>query len=92
MDNKSRDIALHRYVLIREAADPSLSPAQRGELVRSLAAAEHLGPDDNYVRVSRPTLDRWIRAWRAGGFDAWRPSPAGASRSSPARCWSWRRS
>ena len=29
MDNKSRDIALHRYVLIREAADPLLSPAER---------------------------------------------------------------
>ena len=61
MDNKSRDIALHRYVLVREAADPSLTPAQRGELVRALAAVEHLGPDGSYVKVSRPTLDRWIR-------------------------------
>jgi putative transposase len=75
MDNKSRDIALHRYVLIREAADPSLSPAERGELVRSVAAVEHLGPDGNYVKVSRPTLDRWIRAWRSGGFDALAPKP-----------------
>jgi len=75
MDNKSRDIALHRYVLIREAADPSISPSERGELVRSLAAVEHLGPDGCYVKVSRPTLDRWIRAWRAGGFDALAPKP-----------------
>jgi putative transposase len=75
MDHKNRDIALHRYVLIREAADPSLTPAERGELVRSLAAVEHLGPDGNYVKVSRPTLDRWIRAWRAGGFDALAPKP-----------------
>jgi putative transposase len=73
MDNKGRDVALHRYVLVREAADPSLTPAQRGELVRALASVEHLGPEGNYVKVSRPTLDRWIRAWRAGGFDALMP-------------------
>jgi len=73
MDNKSRDVALHRYVLVREAADPSLTPAQRGELVRSLASVEHLGPEGSYTKVSRPTLDRWIRAWRAGGFDALMP-------------------
>jgi putative transposase len=73
MDNKSRDVALHRYVLIREAADPALKPAERGELVRSLAAVEHLGPEGDYCKVSRPTLDRWIRAWRAGGFDALMP-------------------
>ena len=83
MDNKSRDIALHLYVLIREAADPSLSPAQRGELVRSLAAVEHLGPDGNYVKVSRPTLDRWIRAWRSGGFDALAPKPRRSVRVIP---------
>lgn len=75
MDNKSRDIALHRYVLIREAADPALTPAQRGALVRSLAGVEHLGPDGSYTTVSRPTLDRWIRRWRSGGFDALAPTP-----------------
>ena len=26
-------------------------------------------------RVSRDTLDRWIRAWRRGGFDALVPDP-----------------
>ena len=30
-------IALFRYALIREAADPALSPRERGELVRALA-------------------------------------------------------
>jgi transposase InsO family protein len=39
-------------------------------LVRELVAAEHAGPFGQPVRVSRATLDRWIRAWRAGGFDA----------------------
>ncbi|WP_308283511.1 DDE-type integrase/transposase/recombinase [Pseudonocardia nigra] len=27
------------------------------------------------MRVSRDTLDRWIRAWRRGGFDALVPAP-----------------
>ena len=27
------------------------------------------------MRVSRDTLDRWIRAWRVGGFDALVPCP-----------------
>ncbi len=73
--NRNRDIALFRYALIREAADPKLSPAERGELVRALASVEHLGPEGTHVSISRPTLDRWIRAWRAGGFDALMPTP-----------------
>ena len=63
MDDRRRDTALFRYSLIREAADARLSHRDRGELVRSLAAGEHLGPGGEPVRVSRDTLDRWIRAW-----------------------------
>jgi putative transposase len=68
-------IALFRYALIREAADPALSPRQRGVLVRALAEGDHLGPDGERVRVSRPTLDRWIRAWHQGGLGALVPDP-----------------
>lgn len=73
-DARRRDIALFRYGLIREAADPGLSPAERGRLVRDLAGREHRGPDGQWVLVGRSTLDRWIRAWRAGGFDALVPA------------------
>ena len=69
-DDRRERIALFRYALNREAADPALSSRQRGMLVRALAAQDHLGPDDERVRVSRNTLDRWIRSWRAGGVDA----------------------
>src|ERR1700730_18447967 len=69
-----RMVALFRYALIREAADPRLSKRDRGELVRQLAANEHIGPFGEPVRVSRPTVDRWIRAWRVGGFDALLPA------------------
>jgi putative transposase len=70
---RARAVALFRYSLIREAADPALSTRQRGRLVRELAAREHAGPFGEPVTVSRPSLDRWIRAWRSGGFDALAP-------------------
>jgi putative transposase len=44
-------------------------------MVRALAETEHLGPDGRLVRVSRSTLDDWIRAYRAGGFEALCPRP-----------------
>ncbi|MBK7018062.1 MAG: helix-turn-helix domain-containing protein [Candidatus Microthrix sp.] len=65
---------MFRYSLIREAADPDLSPTERGALVRRLAGREHVGPFGRRVRVGRSTLDRWIRAWRAGGYDALVPT------------------
>jgi putative transposase len=70
----ARDIALFRYTLIRQAADPALSTKQRGQLVRKLAASEHRGPFGRPVRYSRESLDRWIRAWRTGGFEALQPT------------------
>src|SRR3954454_5995313 len=48
-------------------------------MVRELAARTHLDPAGRPVRVSRETLDRWIRAWRRGGFDALVPSPRQSS-------------
>lgn len=73
MNEAQRDVALFRYSLIREAADESLSTRQRGALVRSLAGREHVGPKDRRVRVVRGTIDRWIRAYRCGGFEALAP-------------------
>jgi putative transposase len=68
--SRARDVALFRYSLIRPLADPALTAAERGVLVRELAAGVHVGPAGESVRVSRSTVDRWIRAWRVGGFDA----------------------
>lgn len=73
-DRRRRDIALFRYGLIRPLADPDLSPAERGRLVRELAGWEHRGPDGEWKTVGRSTLDRWIAAYRAGGFDALIPA------------------
>jgi putative transposase len=74
-DDRRQAVALFRYSLIREAADPALGAHERGALVRALAERDHLGPSGERVRVSRNTLDRWIAAWRTGGFDALLPDP-----------------
>jgi len=81
---RARAVALFRYSLIREAADPGLSTRQRGRLVRELAAREHAGPFGVPVTVSRPSLDRWIRAWRCGGFDALAPPARQVTPRTPA--------
>ena len=74
-EDRFRDIGLFRYSLIRPLVDPDLSKAERGLLVRALAEAEHVGPDGARVRVGRSTVDRWIRAYRLGGFAALVPRP-----------------
>ena len=61
---RAHKIGLFRYMLIREAADPTLSGRQRGKLVRALAAMTHTDPDGRAIRISRWTLDRWIWEWR----------------------------
>ncbi|MEJ7702543.1 MAG: DDE-type integrase/transposase/recombinase [Geodermatophilaceae bacterium] len=73
---RAREVGLFRYGLIQDALDAGLSTKQRGRLVRALAARIHPGPfGPAPVRVSRASLDRWIRAYRAGGFTALVPVP-----------------
>lgn len=81
---RARRIGLFRYMLIREAADPSLTGRQRGKLVRALAAMTHTDPDGRQVRVTRWTLDRWISEWQRAGFDALVPSPRQSQPRTPA--------
>ena len=35
-------------------------------MVRAIAARPHAHPDGTMRRYSRGTIDRWLRAWRAG--------------------------
>lgn len=97
---RAEQVALFRYQLIWEAADPALSTRQRGRMVREIASRAHEGPFGDPVTISRGTIDRWIRAWRGGGFAALAPPArqvtlrtdaevlemaAGLKRESPAR-------
>ena len=75
MDEKMRqEIALHRWAVIAEAASGRLAGGERGAVVRAIAAREHAQPDGTMRRYSRGTIDRWLRAWRAGGVDGLRPA------------------
>jgi len=78
-EHKRRDrvaeIGLFRYQLICPGLEEGLSTKQRSKLVREIAAGNHTEPFGNQVRISRETLDRWIRRYRAGGFEALAPAP-----------------
>jgi putative transposase len=71
---RAQRVALFRYQLICPALDPGLSSKARGRVVRSNAAGTHTGPFGGQCCYSRDTLDRWIRRYRVGGFDALTPS------------------
>ena len=83
-EDRRREIGLFRYALIRDAADPGLSKAERGRLVRALCERDHVGPDGRLVRVARGTLDRWVRDYRRGGFEALVPRPRVVAPRTPA--------
>lgn len=67
-------VALFRFKVISEAVNERLSASERGFIVRRLAAQVHVD-DRGERRISRNTIDRWIRAYRTGGLDALRPRP-----------------
>jgi len=81
---RAQQVGLFRYGLIQDALDPALSTKQRGRLVRSVAAGIHPGPFGVPVRVSRASLDRWIRDYRCGGFTALVPTPRRVTAQTPA--------
>jgi putative transposase len=77
MDNpqsRGEAVALFRFGVIAPATSPHLSPAERGALVRELAGCTHVDPDGVGRMVSRTTLDRWIRAYRARGLEGLMPT------------------
>src|SRR4030095_6981659 len=76
MDPDPREaVALFRYLVISEATNPRLTPAERGQLVRELASQAFEHPDGRHWTYSRVTRDRWIRAYREQGLDWLRPPP-----------------
>jgi putative transposase len=85
LQDRAQEIGLFRWRIVSEASDGSLSSRERGMLVRALAAREHLGPGGRWVRVSRNTIDRWVRAYREGGFEALVPSPRRVANKTPER-------
>jgi len=68
-------MALFRYTVISEALDAGLSAAERGLIVRALAARTWTTPLGEERSFSRGTIDRWIGAYRTDGLGALAPSP-----------------
>ena len=73
--NEQEQVALHRWAVIAEAAGETLTARERGALVRQIAVQALPHPDGSSRRYSRGTVDRWLRAWRAGGLAALMPAP-----------------
>ncbi|HYO86030.1 MAG TPA: DDE-type integrase/transposase/recombinase [Dermatophilaceae bacterium] len=82
---RAREVGLFRYALIQDALNEELSTKQRGRLVRAIAAKTHPGPFGTPVRISRATLDRWVRDYRSGGFAALVPAPRRVLAGTPAQ-------
>ena len=75
--DRAEDIALFRYSLVREAADPKLSKAERGHLVRALAGQPHTGPGGEVVEVSAPRSTAGCAAIARVDSRPCAPAPAG---------------
>lgn len=72
---QARAVGLWRYQVVQDLIDPALTAKQRGALARAVAERVHIGASGDPVRVSRKTIDRWLRWYRIGGFDALVPRP-----------------
>ena len=77
---QAEQVAYWRYQLIRDAADPGLSPRARGRLVRSLAATVHTGP---FGTETRCRGRRWTGGSAPGGGVGSPPCSPRRGRSTP---------
>jgi putative transposase len=73
---KQTQIALFRYTLILPLLRHNRQRDGAKYLVReAIAAQQHLIPYSQRSTVSVPTLRRWEKAYRQGGFEALKPKP-----------------
>jgi putative transposase len=98
MDNthdrdRAEEVALFRFSVICEAVSPRLTPAERGLMVRALAARTWTTPEGVERCFARVTIDRWVVAYRRDGLgDCGRHhAPIGAGPVPKAAGWKKRR-
>jgi putative transposase len=80
---QARAVGLWRYEIVQDLIDPALTAKQRGARARAVAEQVHIGLSGQPVRISRKTIDRWLRWYRVGGFDALVPQPANVHPRTP---------
>ena len=80
---RPKRLAMFRYRVISEAISPRLSPAERGRMVRDLAARTWITPEGMERSFSRTSIDRWVRAYPKRAWPAWpsRLARTGAGRA-----------
>ncbi|HLS01050.1 MAG TPA: DDE-type integrase/transposase/recombinase, partial [Beutenbergiaceae bacterium] len=71
---RAQKVALFRFQVISPALERELSKAQRGEIVRELIQETYDHPITGPRKYSRESVDRWIRAYHEGGFEALVPA------------------
>jgi putative transposase len=72
---RGEEVALFRFSVISEAVSGRLSPAERGLIVRALAARTWTTPEGVERSFARVTIDRWVAAYRRDGLAGLRPAP-----------------
>ena len=73
--DRAEQVALFRYSVISEAVSGRLTPAERGVVVRALAARSWTTPEGEQRSFSRATIDRWLTAYRRDGLAGLAPVP-----------------
>ncbi len=93
MDNRSPDraeqVALFRFSVISEAISLSLTPAERGLIVRALAARTWTTPEGVERSFARVTIDRWVVAYRRDGLGGLRPTQGAPIEDGPCAQGRW---
>ena len=80
------ETALFRYGLIAQLVHTPPNTGQQERLLREIASRTYTIPGSTRTHVSVTTLRRYLKTYRAHGFDALRPAPradAGSSRAFP---------
>lgn len=76
MDEKQRqEIANFRYGLIAPLVTRKLEPGEQAQLLKEIARHSYDIPNSNGKSVSIRTLERYIKSYKEGGWDALKPSP-----------------
>lgn len=69
MPSSPRAIARWRFEQIAPLLDPTLSDEDRARIVAGLGSSEARWPSGTVRPLSAPTLYRWVRLYRARGFE-----------------------
>jgi len=74
MHDHATDVALRRYGIIAPLLSPDLGPGEAWSIRADILERKHALSGEGKARaISARTLRRWLRAYRAGGFETLKP-------------------